>query len=66
MIFENLLWDLEDRILTLRLNRPDQLNAFTLGMADDLVAAFIWASEDDAIGAVIVTVKGRRSAPEWT
>jgi enoyl-CoA hydratase/carnithine racemase len=58
MIFENLLWDLEDRILTLRLNRPDQLNAFTLGMADDLVAAFIWASEDDAIGAVIVTGEG--------
>jgi enoyl-CoA hydratase/carnithine racemase len=59
MTFENLLWDLEDRILTLRLNRPDQLNAFTLGMADDLVAAFIWASEDDAIGAVIVTGEGR-------
>lgn len=59
MMFENLAWDLQDRILTLRLNRPDQLNAFTLGMADDLVAAFIWASEDDAIGAVIVTGEGR-------
>lgn len=59
MTFETLAWDLEDRILTLRLNRPDQLNAFTLTMADDLVAAFTWASEDDAVGAVIVTGEGR-------
>lgn len=59
MMFETLAWDLEDRILTLRLNRPDQLNAFTLTMADDLVAAFTWASEEDAVGAVIVTGEGR-------
>ncbi|SEH13970.1 Enoyl-CoA hydratase/carnithine racemase [Sphingopyxis sp. YR583] len=59
MMFESLAWDLEDQILTLRLNRPDQLNAFTLTMADDLVAAFTWASEDDAVGAVIVTGEGR-------
>ena len=58
-MFETLAWDLEDRILTLRLNRPDQLNAFTLTMADDLVAAVTWASEDDAVGAVIVTGEGR-------
>jgi enoyl-CoA hydratase/carnithine racemase len=59
MTFETLAWDLEDRILTLRLNRPDQLNAFTVGMANDLVAAFSCANEDDAIGAVIVTGEGR-------
>ena len=59
MMFETLACDLEDRILTLRLNRPDQLNAFTLGMADDLVAAFTWASENDAVGAIIVTGEGR-------
>lgn len=58
MMFETLAWNLEDRILTLQLNRPDQLNAFTLTMADDLVAAFTWASEDDAVGAVIVTGEG--------
>ncbi|WP_293699934.1 MULTISPECIES: crotonase/enoyl-CoA hydratase family protein [unclassified Sphingopyxis] len=59
MMFETLAWNLEDRILTLQLNRPDQLNAFTLTMADDLVAAFTRASEDDAVGAVIVTGEGR-------
>ncbi len=58
-MFETLAWNLEDRILTLQLNRPDQLNAFTLTMADDLVAAFTRASEDDAVGAVIVTGEGR-------
>lgn len=59
MKFETLLWDLEDRILTLRLNRPDHLNAFTVRMGEELVEAFARASEDDAVGAVIVTGEGR-------
>lgn len=59
MSYENLTWELDERILTLRLNRPDHMNAFTLGMADDLVAAFTRASEDDAVGAVVVTGEGR-------
>lgn len=59
MQFETLKWDLDERILVLRLNRPDQLNAFTVQMADELVEAFTLASEDDRIGAVIVTGEGR-------
>lgn len=59
MEYETLLWDLEDRILTLRINRPDHLNAFTVRMAEELVDAFARASEDDAVGAVIVTGEGR-------
>lgn len=59
MQFETLKWDLENRILVLRLNRPDQLNAFTVQMADELVEAFSRASEDDSVGAVIVTGEGR-------
>lgn len=59
MQFETLKWELDDRILTLRLNRPDQLNAFTVEMADELIEAFTAASADDRIGAVIVTGEGR-------
>lgn len=48
-----------DDILTLTLNRPDQMNAFTVEMADELVAAFNRASEDDAVGAIVVTGSGK-------
>ncbi|MEJ6009410.1 crotonase/enoyl-CoA hydratase family protein [Novosphingobium aquae] len=59
MQFNTLKWELEDRILVLRLNRPENLNAFTVEMANELVEAFARASEDDTVGAVIVTGEGR-------
>ncbi len=59
MTYQTLDWDLADRVLVLRLNRPDQLNAFTVEMANELILAFERASEDDAVGAVVVTGAGR-------
>ena len=50
---------LEDRILVVTLNRPDQLNAFTVQMANELVDVFTGASENDDVGAIIVTGAGR-------
>src|SRR5688500_3236174 len=49
----------DDRILTITLNRPEKLNAFTVEMANELVDAFSRASEDDSIGAIVVTGMGR-------
>jgi enoyl-CoA hydratase/carnithine racemase len=46
-------------VLTLQLNRPDQMNAFTVEMANELIDFFTKASDDDAIGAVVVTGSGR-------
>lgn len=57
--YETLLYDVSDGILTLRLNRPDQLNAFTVTMANELIQAFDRASADDAVGAIVVTGSGR-------
>ena len=48
---ETLTTDLADRVQMITLNRPDQLNAFTVDMANELVAAFEAASLDDAVGA---------------
>ncbi|MET0338523.1 MAG: enoyl-CoA hydratase-related protein, partial [Caulobacter sp.] len=59
MTYATLSTTLEDRVLTLRLNRPDNLNAFTVEMAEELVAFFNSASEDDAVGAIVVTGQGR-------
>jgi enoyl-CoA hydratase/carnithine racemase len=57
--YKTLDWTVVDRILTLTLDRPDQLNAFTVEMADELVDAFTRASLDDSVKAVVVTGSGR-------
>jgi enoyl-CoA hydratase/carnithine racemase len=58
--YDTLDWSVdEDGILVLTLDRPDQLNAFTVTMAEELVAAFGRASADDAVRAVVVTGRGR-------
>ena len=59
MDYNTLTYAVSDGILTLTLNRPDQLNSFTLEMASELVDAFHRASEDDAVGAIVVTGAGR-------
>ena len=59
MNYNTLTYAVSDGILTLTLNRPDQLNSFTLEMASELVDAFHLASEDDAVGAIVVTGAGR-------
>jgi len=48
-----------DGVMLLTLNRPDQLNAFTVEMADELVDAFTRASDDDAVRAIVVTGAGK-------
>jgi enoyl-CoA hydratase/carnithine racemase len=50
---------LADGVLTLTLNRPDKLNAYTAQMGRELEAAFRRADEDDAVRAVVVTGAGR-------
>lgn len=58
--YETLLWEVaDDGILTLTLNRPDALNAFTVTMARELEDAFRTVSEDDSVAAVVVTGAGR-------
>ncbi len=57
--YETLLYDVADGILTLTLNRPDNLNAFTVTMAQELISAFDRASVDDEVGAIVVTGSGR-------
>ena len=56
---EHILTDVQDHVLTITLNRPDKLNAFTLQMRDEVIAAFDKADADDDVRAVIVTGAGR-------
>ena len=57
-VYETLRYEVADGILTLWLDRPDNLNAFTVTMANELVDAYDRASTDDAVGAIVVTGSG--------
>jgi enoyl-CoA hydratase/carnithine racemase len=59
MEFEQIRCDVADNILTITLNRPERLNAFTGTMAGELIEAFDRADTDDDVRAVIVTGEGR-------
>jgi len=59
MKYSTIDYAVADRVLTLTLNRPERLNAFTVTMADELEHAFRRASADDAVGAIVVTGAGR-------
>ena len=59
MQYETIRCDIEERILTVTLHRPEKLNAFTVRMRDELIAAFDEADANDEVRAVIVTGAGR-------
>ena len=59
MNFEQIAAEAADSVLTITLNRPDRLNAWTAQMGRELIEAFDWADADDEVRAIIVTGAGR-------
>ncbi|MBR1222908.1 crotonase/enoyl-CoA hydratase family protein [Bradyrhizobium sp. U87765 SZCCT0131] len=59
MAYEQIKYDVEDNILTITLNRPDKLNAYTHTMQTEMIDAFDRADADDNVRAIIVTGAGR-------
>lgn len=59
MSYEQIVYDVDDGILTITLSRPDKLNAFTGQMKNELLSAFDAADNDDEVRVVIVTGSGR-------
>ena len=59
MSYNTILYDVEDGILTLTLNRPEILNAYNREMQSEMLDAFDRADADDEIRAIIVTGAGR-------
>jgi enoyl-CoA hydratase/carnithine racemase len=57
--FESIGYEVVEGVLTITLNRPERLNAFTEGMGAELIEAFERADRDDEVRAVIVTGAGR-------
>ncbi|MCR9276821.1 MAG: crotonase/enoyl-CoA hydratase family protein [Pseudomonadaceae bacterium] len=57
--YEQIIYEVSDGILTITLNRPDKLNAFTHTMMSEMIDAFDRADADDNIRAIIITGAGR-------
>lgn len=59
MSYQEIRYELAERVATITLHRPERLNAFTHVMRDELVEAFSQADADDEVRVVIVTGAGR-------
>jgi enoyl-CoA hydratase/carnithine racemase len=59
MAYETLLTDLRDRVLTVTMNRPERLNAFTEKMMHEWLALLDEIDANDDVRAVVVTGAGR-------
>src|SRR3954465_9801750 len=59
MEFEEIRYEVADHVLTITLDRPDRLNAFTATMGRELIEAFDAADRDDEVRAIVVPGEGR-------
>ncbi|MBI2887973.1 MAG: enoyl-CoA hydratase/isomerase family protein [Chloroflexi bacterium] len=59
MPYENLIYEKQDRIATVTLNRPEYLNAFSPGMGTDIANVFDEIAGDDEVLVTILTGAGR-------
>ena len=59
MDFETIRYEVADRVATITLNRPDQLNALSPAMIGELRAAYTDAEADESVWILLVTGTGR-------
>lgn len=59
MAYEEILYDVADRIATITLNRPAKLNAWTGQMEKEVEQAMLAAGQDDDVRVVVLTGAGR-------
>lgn len=59
MEYTNIKLEKNDRVATIRLNRPDALNALSPGLASDLSSALTDVREDESLKAVVIRGEGR-------
>ncbi len=59
MTYQEITTSIADKVLTITLNRPERLNAWTHVMESEFRQAIEAASADDAVRAIVVTGAGR-------
>jgi 2-(1,2-epoxy-1,2-dihydrophenyl)acetyl-CoA isomerase len=58
-VADTVLYEQQDKVAIISLNRPDSLNGFTTELCEDLLLAFEQAQSDDGIRAIVFTGEGR-------
>jgi enoyl-CoA hydratase/carnithine racemase len=58
-VFDHILYEVDDAIAAITLNRPDKLNAYIPAMGDEVVRAFARARDDEQVRVVVLTGAGR-------
>jgi enoyl-CoA hydratase/carnithine racemase len=58
---ETILFEVDDHVATITLNRPEALNAFNEAMSRDMAWAWATIRDDDAIHAVVLQANGERA-----
>ncbi|HVR90861.1 MAG TPA: crotonase/enoyl-CoA hydratase family protein [Novosphingobium sp.] len=61
MGYSQISYEVNDRIATITLNRPEKLNAYTRVMGEEIIDAIDRADGDDGVRAVIFTGAGARA-----
>ena len=56
--YESLLWEVEDHIATITLNRPEKKNAMSFVMFQEIRDAFLRAATEEEVRCVVVTGAG--------
>lgn len=59
MAFEEILYDVTDRVATITLNRPTKLNAWTPKMESEVQSALEQAEKDEQVRVILLTGAGR-------
>ncbi len=59
MDYTEIAYEVADRVLTITLDRPERLNAFTYVMHQELLDALDRADHDDDVRMIVVTGRGR-------
>ncbi|MFT3809308.1 MAG: enoyl-CoA hydratase-related protein [Micropepsaceae bacterium] len=59
MAYEQIAYEVSEKIATITLNRPEKMNAFTGTMMSELIDAFDRANKDDEVRVIIVTGAGK-------
>jgi len=57
--FESIIYQIDNRVATITLNRPDKMNAIGGSLQMDLVHAIEEANNDDAVGTLVITGAGK-------
>ncbi|MGZ5243591.1 MAG: enoyl-CoA hydratase/isomerase family protein [Bacteroidia bacterium] len=61
MTFENLIYTAEENIATIKINRPDKLNALNISTIKEIKQAIRAAENDESVKGIIITGEGSKA-----